>query len=176
MDETELISTLQTHLANILTVPVRTSGLDDERPVPVVIIEEWDTNDFNFHNTAKAGEAYGDFDGDGVKEYEWYLNFSFRTRVELSIRHSDEVEVSRLKDTVKHELRLIRENPQQFHDNLKQCRLGGGGNPTYQFTEPTEAELIVSARFHGDHTVTRTPSDTQTAAIEQVTDTFTFNP
>jgi hypothetical protein len=149
--------------------------MEDERPVPVVVIDDWDTNDFNFNNSAKAGEAYGDFDGDGTKEYEWYLNFSFRTRVELLVRHSDEVDVSRLKERVKQELRLIRENPQSFHEDLKQCRLGAGGNPTFQFTEPKEAELMLSARFHGDHTVTRTPSDTQEDALEQMKNDFTFN-
>jgi len=176
MDETALISGLQSHLSSALSVPVRTSSLEDERPVPVIIIDDWDTNDFNFNNSAKAGEATGDFDNDGKLEHEWYLNFSFRTRVEFLVRHSDEVDVSRLKEDAKHELRLLRENPQTFHEGLKQCRLGADGNPTHQFTEPKEAELMLSARFHGDHTVTRKPSDTQEDTLEQVIDTFTFNP
>jgi hypothetical protein len=176
MQEVDLISTLQSHLDSALSEPIRTSGMEDERPVPVVIIDDWDTNDYNFNNSARAGEAIGDFDGDGTLEHEWYLNFSFRTRVEFLVRHSDEVDAVRLKDSVKAVLRLIRENPQQFHADLKQCRLGAGGNPTHQFTEPKEAELMLSARFHGDHTVTRTPSDTQDDTLEQVKDTFTFNP
>lgn len=176
MQEVDLISTLQSHLASALSEPIRTSAMEDERPVPVVIIDDWDTNDFNFHNSAFAGEAVGDFDGDGTLDYERYLNFDFRTRVEFLVRHSDEVDATRLKDTVKHQLRLIRQNPQQFHADLKQCRLGAGGNPTHQFTEPKEEELMLSARFHGDHTVTRTPSDTQEDTLEQVKKTFTFNP
>lgn len=150
--------------------------MDDERPVPVVIIDDWDTRDFNFHNSPKAGEAYGDFDGDGVKEYEWYLNFDYTTRVEFLIRHYDEVKASRLKDSVKQVLRLIRANPQGFHKNAKQCRLGGGGNPTHKYTEPKESELVASARFHCDHTVTRKPSDTDKSTIDAVKDDFTFNP
>ena len=176
MDETELISTLQSHLAAGLSVPIRTSGMEDERPVPSVIIDDWDTRDKNFHNTAKSGEAYGDFDNDGTQEYEWYLTFDFVTRVEFLVRHYDEVKVNRLKDKVKQILRLIRENPLDLHDELKQCRLGGGGNPTNRFTEPKESELVASARFHGDHTITRTPSDKQEATVESVLNDFRFNP
>lgn len=171
MDETELISSLQSHLSTVLSVPVRTNALEDERPVPVIIIDDWDTIDFNFNNTALSGEALGDFDGDGSNEYERYLTFDFRTRVEFLVRHSDEVEVSRLKEDAKHELRMIRENPQDFHTGVKSCNLAADGNPTNQFTEPKEAELMLSARFHGDHTVTLTPDDT----IGTVTENFTFN-
>lgn len=150
--------------------------MEDERPVPVVIIDDWDTRDFNFHNSPHAGSATGDFDGDGQTEHEWYLNFDFETRVEFLIRHYDEVEANRLKDTVKHQIRLIRANPLEFHPNVKQCRLGGGGNPTHEYTEPKESELVVSARFHCDHTVTRSPSDTDNSLIESIPDSFTFNP
>jgi hypothetical protein len=183
MDETDLIIFLQSHLSSTLSVPIRTNALDDERPVPVIIIDDWDTNDFNFHNSAFAGEAVGDFNDDGTLDYEKYLAFDWRTRVEFNVRHQDEVEVSRLKENLKHQLRLIRENPQQFDDSLKQCRLGADGNPTNQFTEPKEAELMASARFHGDHIVTLTPSDdtsgdgdTQEDTLEQVKKNFMFNP
>lgn len=176
MDETDLIISLQNHLDAALSVPIKTAGMEDERPVPVVIIDDWDTNDYNFHNSPFAGDAYEDFDGDGTKEYERYLNFDWRTRVELLVRHSDEVDVSRLKEKAKHEFRMIRDRPQQFHDDLKQVALGADGNPTHTFTEPKESELMLSARFHGDHTVTLTPSDLQEDTLEQVTETFTFNP
>jgi len=183
MDETDLIIALQQHLDGALSVPIRTAGMEDERPVPVVIIEDWDTNDYNFHNSAFAGEAYGDFDVDGNKEYERYLNFDWRTRVEFLVRHSDEVEVSRLKEKAKQELRLIRERPQQFSTDLKRVALGADGNPTHTFMEPKESELMLSARFHGDHTLTLTPpgntsgdGDTQADTLEQVKKDFTFNP
>lgn len=175
MDETELISGLQSLLQSKLGVPVKTTSLEDERPVPVVIIDDWDTRDMNFNNSAFAGEAFGNLEGNDAG-YERYLNFSFETRVEFLFRHSDEVDVSRLKEDGKRELRLIRENPQSFNDGLKQCRLGADGNPTHEFTEPKEAELMLSARFHGDHTLTRTPSDTQYETIEDVQNDFTFNP
>ena len=142
--------------------------MDDERPVPVVIIDDWDTRDMNFHNSAYAG-------GSIVGGYERYLNFDYRTRVEFLVRHYDEVEVSRLKEAVKRELRLISENPQQFHDELKRCSLSSGGNPTNHFTEPKEAELMVSANFHGDHTIVRTADDLQGDTLQDVKESFTFN-
>lgn len=176
MDEHELISSLQSHLENRLSVPVRTAGMEDERPVPLVLIDDWNTRDMNFHNSPKAGEATGDFDGDGNLEHEWYLNFDFTTRVEFLCRTADEVETSKLKGQVKQILRLISANPLGFDPEIKNCRLGSDGNPTHKFTEPKESELVASARFHGDHTITRTPSDTQHNTIEAITENFTFNP
>lgn len=175
MDETELITGLQSHLSQALSVPVRTSGLEDERPVPVVIIEDWNTKDMNFHNSPRAGETTGDFDNDGNLEHEWYLNFDFETRVEFAVRHFDEVKVSKLKAKVKELLRLIRADPLGFNSECKRVALGRDGNPTYKYTEPKEAELMLSARFYGDHTITRTPSDTQENMIEEVTDSFNFS-
>lgn len=176
MDETDLITSIQSHLESALSEPVKTGAMEDERPVPAIIIDDWDTRDLNLNNSAKAGEAHGDFNGDGTKTHEWYLNFSFTTRVELLFRHSDEVDVSRLKESGKQLLRFIREDPQSLHEDLTECQLGSDGNPTYTFTEPRESELMLSARFYGDHTVTRTPGDTKEDVIEQVKDAFTFNP
>lgn len=172
MDETDLIITLRDHLDAALSAPIRTSGMEDDRPVPSVIIDDWDTKDLNHNNSALAGEFLGDVDSDGTKEYERYLNFSFRTRVELLFKHSDEVDVSRLKERAKHELRMIGENPQNFHDDLKECNLAADGNPTYEFVEPKEAELMLSARFRGDHTITLTPADMDIEPIEIIKNDF----
>jgi hypothetical protein len=174
MDEEELITTLVSHLNSSVSVPIRTSGLEDERPVPVVIIDDWDTNDLNVHNSAFAGEASGDFNGDGSQEYERYLRFDFETRIEFLVRDSDEVDVTTLKDSVKNELRLISEYPQSFHESLKYCHLGAGGNPTFRFTEPKESELMLSARFGGDHVVTLTEGDLEDDILADVTEAFTF--
>jgi hypothetical protein len=176
MNELDLISGLQSHMEAALPVPVKTSGLEDERPVPLLLIDDWDTTELNLNNSARSGEATGDFSGDGTVTHEWYLTFNFRTRVEFLVRTADEVETIRKKDAAKHELRLLRENPQSFHNGLKKVELAAGGNPTYEFTEPKEAELMLSARFHGDHTVTRTPADRQEDALAQVKNNFTFNP
>lgn len=170
MNEFDLISTLQQKLDSTLSVPAKTSGMDDERPVPVVIIDDWDTSEESYHNSAFAGEEVT------AEGYKKYLNFDFTTRVEFLVRDSDEVDVVKLKDKVTRLLRLIGENPQQFDSDLKNCILGDSGNPTYQFTEPKEAELMLSARFKGDHTITLTESELQADQLEVVENTFTFNP
>lgn len=170
MDEFGLISTLQSNLSSAASVPAKTSGMDDERPVPVIIIDDWDTSEESYHNSAFAGEEVTS------EGYKRYLNFDFTTRVEFLVRHSDEVDVVKLKDRVTNQLRLIAENPQNFHEDLKNCILGDSGNPTYQFTEPKEAELMLSARFKGDHTITLTESELQADPLEEVKDSFTFNP
>jgi hypothetical protein len=171
MDETELISSLQSHISSTLSVPVRTNALEDERPVPVIIIDDWSTEDFNFHNSAMAGDFLGDHDNDGKDEYERYLSFDYKTRVEFLVRHSDEVEVSRLKEKLKHEIRLIRENPFDFNDSLKQCLLRTDGAPSNTFVEPKEAELMLAVDFYADHVVTRTDFD----QLNEVIETFGFN-
>lgn len=183
MDETELIITLQTLLEDTLSAPARTEAQEDDRPVPVVIIEDWDTSDFNFNNSAKSGEAYGYLDGQNEKSYEWYLNFSYETRVELLFRHHDEVDVSRMKETAKQQLQLVGENPQAFNDNLKNCTVGRSGNPRTTFVESNESELMLSAKFHADHTITRTADDMQNnplnhdddSILESVINEFTFD-
>jgi hypothetical protein len=176
MDEKALISTLQSKLESKISIPVKTGAIDDERPVPVVIIEDWNTNDMNHNNSAHAGSYHGDADGDGTKEYEWYLNFSFKTRVELLFRHHDEVKVSEIKSVAKSWFRILREHPDTFHEDLKKCVVSGDGSPTYTFVEPRESELMLSANFHGDHTVTRTAADVEESTLEQVKNDFTFNP
>lgn len=171
MLETDLIHEIQSHLDSKLSVPIRVNAVDDERPVPVIFIEDWDTVDKNIHNDPFAGEATGDFDNDDKKEYERYLRFDFRTRVTFSIRHRDEVKASQLQDSLKNEIRLIAANPLQFHNSVKEVTLAGSGNPTNNFTEPKESELMLAARFNADHIMTRTDYD----QIESIKRTFSTN-
>lgn len=182
MDETELITELHDLLDSILSIPVRTGSIENERPVPVAIIDSWNTQDFNFNNSPMAGEAYGDFNDDGNLSYEKYLNFSYETRVEFLFRHTDEVEVSRIKEKAKEQFRIIRENPFSFNDNLKNCEIRGDGEPRSTFVEQRESELMLAVRFHGDHTITRTASDMQNdplnhsddEILDSVIEQFTF--
>jgi hypothetical protein len=171
MDETELIIKLQEHFSSVLDVPVKTGAMDDERPVPVAIIEDWTTTDFNFHNSPYAGEDSGDFDGDGVIEQEEYLSFDYETQIEFLLRTSDEVDTSRLKADTKQELRLMSDSPQDFDESIKRISLGRDGSPTYTFTEPKESEEMIVARFHGDHVITVQNGET----ISTVKESFPSN-
>lgn len=174
MDEEALISSLHSYLDTKLSVPVRTKGFDDQRPLPLVLIDDWNTRDFNFHNSPFAGEFAENADGNG-KAYERYLNFDFETTVEILVRHSDEVDASRLKGNVKRELRLLREYPQFLHSELKGCSLGADGSPRQKFLEPTESEEVVSARFHADHTIVLNEEDVPENVLDAMAETIGFN-
>lgn len=166
MEEKEFIAYLQSHLDSTLSVPVMTDP-DDERPVPVVLIDDWDSEDMGYHNSAYTGEQ----PNTANQNYERYLTFDFKTRIEWEIRHNEQVDVVSLKDRLKHEIRLISEFPQDFHEDIKRCDLGSEGNPTSEFVEPRESELMLSATFYGDHTVALTEGDT----IEEVRSNLSFN-
>jgi len=170
MDETTLISTLQQRLDAAVDVPVHTAGFEDTRPVPAVIIEDWDTTEVTYHNSPFAGEVWGDLDDDGSNEYERYFRFYYETRVEVTSRHLDEVEASRLNDTIKSVFREIRADRSSFHDHLRNCLPRGSGSLQHEFTEPRETELTASALFKGFHQVVKSDYDT----IEEVLKDFTL--
>jgi len=76
------------------------------------------------------------------------------------VRHDDEVEASRLQDSVKDTIREIHANPTDLHEDLDACWPRGSGNPTHQFTEPRETELGVAAEFRAMHELVRSECDT----------------
>lgn len=166
MEEVDLISAIQSHLSSNLNVPILTDAGDD-RPVPAVIIDDWNTDNEHFHNSAYSGEQRKT----SSQQYIRYLTFDFKTRVEFLIRDNGSVNVTKLKDKLKHQVRLISEYPQEFDTDVKNCILGEDGNPSSQFVEPEENELMLSATFHCDHTVELTDGDT----IEEVKENLSFN-
>jgi hypothetical protein len=174
MDEATLIQTLQSHLSGAFSEPVRTSGTEDEYPVPSIVLEDWTTEELSFHNSPFANEAVGDFDGDGSSEYERYLNFDWRTRLEYVVTDDDDVAATRLKDSLVNSLRPFTDDAARLHADLKNARIRSHGSPSYQFTEPKETELNVSVVFRGDHTLVLTPADLDSDPLEAVEETFTI--
>lgn len=171
MDETTLIETVSTELASQLSAPVRTTGFEDEWPLPVVVIDDWDTTDITFHNSTLAHEEYRDFDGDGTAELARWHRFYFETRVEFLIRHDDEVKASQLQDELKVILRSWQVNPQSFHDDCNRVRPERSANPRHQFREPTETELHASASFFTFYEMVTDDHPT----IEEITENITTN-
>ena len=182
MDETGLISSLSSYLSAQLDVPVRTYPIDDERPVPLVMIDDWTIRDIQHHNSPFAGdETVTDKNGD--EHHCRYLTFDYRARIEIMVRHTDAVESSKLKSAVKQEFRLIRQRPGRLDESVKECKLITDGNPTSNFTEPKEDERMVAVSIRGDHTITLTPessdfgdADTEHDVLESVSKSFTFDP
>lgn len=163
MNQTELISELSSFVDDNIYTPVRTAGHHENRPIPVVLIEEWDTTDYTFHNTAYAGTRQED--GERVR----YYRFHWRTRVEFSVRQRSDEKASQLKDALKDVLRELRIDPKQLHDHLNAARLRESGNPSQRLVEPKESEETVTAVFVGYDQIKKSDVD----SIESIEFEFT---
>lgn len=169
MDETDLISGLVDYLDANLSAAVRTTGFEEERPLPVVVIDMWDTEDLHFHNSHFAGYELADTDMDDQQEYVRYYRYYFQTRVDFIVREDDEVEANQLMVQLKSLLRKLGRDPQQLNSDLNTAKVLGSGQPDHTFTEPKETEFNVSARFFGFFQTTESFE-----AIQEVTKTFTI--
>lgn len=173
MREEDFIGWLSSLLSNELDgVEIRTRKVENERPVPLVLISDWKTEEQSYNNSSYAGWDRKDYDDDGDKEYQEYLNFSLGTRVEFVLRHNDEVLASRLKDNFKEVLRIVDEYAQHYHDDLKNIKITADGEPTHEFVEATEYELMVAAWFYYDHTVVRTEDELPNSRIRTANETL----
>lgn len=166
MDVTEAIQTLQSHLDLKLDYPVKTSGMQDERPVPLVLIEDWSITDHTHHNTAFAGQVTDD---DGTERL--YFRFYYTLRVDLLVRHSDEVQAHHLLDDLRGALRMVGEDPLGFHDHCNDLRLASAGGIHHQFLESKETELSQAIRIEAFHQERDDTYDT----ITDIIDSFTVN-
>lgn len=139
MDQTTLIETFQSHLETELSVPVRTKGgLGDERPVPVVILEDFDVQDLVFHNTHLAQVV--EHDTAGVSD-ERYFRFHYEARLDYTVRAADDLSALQLRDDLRRALYDVCEEPQSLDGDLRRCALRGGGGFTHSFVEDTESEM-----------------------------------
>jgi hypothetical protein len=174
MNPTEAISSLSDVLDTRLAVPVRTSGLEGERPVPLVLIDDWQITELEFHNSGFAGQTRDvDVDGDGETEHARWYRFYYDMRVDLEVRDSDDVGAHTLLGEVQSVLIDLKQAPREhLHDHINTLSLGSSGNPTYQFAEPKETELRQSFSLRSFHQVSRTDFDT----IQDVQTQFTTQP
>ncbi|UBF22386.1 SPP1 gp17-like tail completion protein [Haloarcula virus HCTV-15] len=168
MDVTTAIETLVSHLSARLAVPVRVSGMEDERPVPVVLIEDWDITDRTYHNSAFSGQAVDPEDGVEKRYHRFYYDM----RVELVVRHHDDVLAHRVLDSLRRELAMVREEPYLFHDDLNDLKMRGSGGINHQFIEPKETELQQAIVLSSFHEVKRAISQYDT--IEDILNDFTI--
>lgn len=147
MDQTDAIETLVSYLSARLTAPIRVSGMEDERPVPVILIEDWDTTDITHQTSAFAGLAV---DADDGIEKQWF-RFYYNLRIEFVVRHHDEVAAHNLLDSLRSVLMMVSERPAGFHDHLNALHMRGAGGIHHQFIESKETELhqaVVLESFH----------------------------
>jgi len=140
--------------------------MEDERPVPLVLIEDWNTTDYTWHNSQFAGQAVDP--DDGVEKR--YFRFYWSMRVDLLIRHHDDVQAHRLLDEVRKALIDVKRDPLAFHGELNALDLRGSGGIQHQFLESKETELQQSFRVTSFHEVKDDNYDT----LEEIVNDFTL--
>lgn len=155
MEPTDLIKTIQSHLDSVLTPPVQVNA-EGSRPVPAVLIDSWDTEDMELHNSKYL---YSDYDNQG-NETARYYHAVYDLRVSFLSRHDSAFEASTLNDKLRKELLKLETDPQRMSDEVGRINMGGGGGVNYQFAYPTETEMTQSAKFLAATSWKRTNFDT----------------
>ena len=154
MEPTELIAALQSRLSARLPAEVRTNP-DNERPMPAVILDDTVVTDHTFHNTPLAQHVETNSGSD-----ERYFRFYYDLRLDYTVRHTSDPNVSMLFDDLRQEFMALRLNPASLDADIHDVNLRGGGQMTSTFTEESESEMTQSVEFATFHQVSRTNYDT----------------
>lgn len=170
MKPLEALAAINQQLRNRVSSPVRTSGMEGERPVPAIILDDWELEEMNFHNSAYVGRTTNiDADGDGLDELAYWYRFYYDMRIDLIARDSDDVSAHVLLGEVQDAIRQFQIDPSILHEHINTVTPGTAGRMSYQFNEPKETELTYTVTLQSFHQVSKTDFDT----IQDVKDTFT---
>jgi hypothetical protein len=142
MELTELISTVQSHLDDNLDPPVLVAG-SDQRPVPGIIIEDWNVEQVDRSMNRYLTSKYDDNGNETARVYR----VPYECRVSFMIRDNDEVSSSRLFDALRRELLKIESNPQRLSDSISRASMQSGGGVSHQFVSTTESEFTQTVTF-----------------------------
>jgi hypothetical protein len=143
MEVTELINVFQTHLDQALDVPVLVSGTDS-RPVPSVILEDWNMSHMNRSMNGYIGSEYDELGDETARVFR----IPYSCRVSLMIREHGEVASSRLFDAVRAELISLEARPQRLSDRISRVEMNSGGGVQHQFVSTTESEFNQTATLY----------------------------
>lgn len=165
MNPNEMLEVLSGELAARMAVTVRTSGNTDERPVPAVIVDDYTLTNINHHNDHYIGSEYtGDTETD-----RWY-RFHYDARIDMVVRHDDDVQAHALLSALQSQLGLIVTNPQvHLHADVDAFKMGESGEISYQYREPQETELNQTVMLRSFHDVRWGDFDT----IAEIQESFT---
>lgn len=164
----ELVSTLISELNQRLAVPVHTSGIEETRPMPAVLVDGVSIQSKNYHNTNHVGNDYNDSGSVIAEIYRQY----YSARIDLEIRATDETDAYGILGTLQNELSQIEVDPCKYlHADAVSMSVGDSGQVRYQFNEPTETELSQSLEIETFYDTTHDDFET----IESVTKTYNFN-
>ena len=164
----KVISTFITELNNRIPPPVHTGSMDDNRPIPAVIIEGIEIQDENHHNSDFAGEEY-DSNGNVISEIKRHY---YNLRLELNVRDDDEIQAFKYLGDLKSALSDIGDDPTHIlHNDIRKVQMKGSGEVSYQFYEPTETELNQSVVLKTFLETTNSDVD----VIETVNDNLSYS-
>lgn len=166
MNPNEMLKVLSGELAQRMAVSVRTSGNTDERPTPVVIVDNYALTNLNFHNDHYVGSEHSS----GTETNRWY-RFHYDARVDMVVRHNDDVQAHSLLSALQSQLALIATDPRtHLHDDIDSFEMGTSGEISYQYREPQETELNQTVTLRSFHDVNWDTFDT----VAEIQDTFTI--
>jgi hypothetical protein len=168
MKPTAAVSNIVQSLDSRLSVPVRTSGLEGERPVPSVILDDWTITDLQHHNDHRVGGTLAlDVDDDGATEYADWYHFYYDMRVELIARDADDVGAHTLLGEVQDALREFEAYPATIHDHVNTASTGTSGQLSYQFNEPKETEINQTFSLNSFHEIHVQPGEDVLESVQR---------
>lgn len=171
MQHTTLIETIQSYLDSKLSVPVRTSGgTEDERPVPVVILDDVDFTDVTFHNTHLVQVVEND--AAGVPD-DRYFRFHYWVRLDYTIREGKDLSALQLRDALRSAFLPLVENPAAIHEDVRRVKLRGGGGFMHDFIEDRETEMTFPVRIRSFEQISNADSSAlESSTLDEIQDSF----
>ena len=134
----DALSTLISELSGRIPPPVHTAGIEEDRPVPAVIVQNIDIDNKNHHNSNYAGSEY---DSQGSETTQYFRHY-YSLTLTLVVRDSDEVDAYDNLGKLQAALSTLARDPvNRLHGDVHEIRLLGSGPVSYQYYEPTETEL-----------------------------------
>jgi hypothetical protein len=164
----QAVSTFINALNSRIPPPVHTAGIEDERPVPAVIIENIQMENKNHHNSHTVGQKYDDsgYVNSEIKRHYYSL------RLELLVRDDDETDAFNHLATLQEALSEIEDDPRNILDHsVHEVRTLGSNGVSYQFYEPTETEINQSVVLETYYETDKTDVD----AIESIPETYNIS-
>jgi hypothetical protein len=135
----EAVSTLITKLNDSIPPPVHTAGIQEERPIPAVLIDGVELRNINAHNSNYAGSEYDSTTGHETKQIN---RFYYTLRFDLVVRDNSETGAYDNLTLLQAALAELSERPwETFHPDVNEIRLLSSGSVNYTFNEPAETEI-----------------------------------
>lgn len=135
----EAVSTLIRELGNRIPPPVHTAGIEEDRPIPAVLIDGVDLQNLNAHNSNYAGSTFDSTTGHETAQVHRYY---YTLRFDLVVRDDSETGAYDILTQLQAALARLSERPwESFHPDVNEIRLLSSGSVSYTFNEPAETEI-----------------------------------